>query len=250
MQFVVFRRALGLFGEAADVPEDGAGAQFVEQDADLGKRVDHRAASGVLAQHQAVLAPHLARVETLVIGAMLDQAVYVNAGLVGEDRAADDALIGGHRTPRRQRDQPRYFRKTLRIDAGFQAIKMVQRHYGFFQRRVAGALAQAVDGGVSVGRTGLDRRQSIGGGQPQIVMGVHFDFEIADAAQTAHLFKSGERIKHAQRIGETKAPRPGFLRRLDNAHQEFHIGTRCVLPTDADFHAHIPRGGHEAAYGV
>lgn len=95
----------------ADIAQDAAGAQFVEQDAEFGVCVDHGAAPGMLAQHQAVLAPHLARIEALVIGAMLEQSVNVDAGLVGKHGAADDALVSRYRTPRSCRDQLRYFRK-------------------------------------------------------------------------------------------------------------------------------------------
>ena len=51
----------------------------------------------------------------------------------------------------------------------------LERHHDFFERSVARALADAVDGALDLPRAGLHRRQRIRHRQAQIVVAVHAD---------------------------------------------------------------------------
>ena len=52
----------------------------------------------------------------------------------------------------------------VRIDAGFGVVQVAHAHHDLFQRGVASALAQAVDGGVGVRRASAQRGQRVGRG--------------------------------------------------------------------------------------
>ena len=47
-----------------------------------------------------------------------------------------------------------------------------QRHHDLFERRVAGALADAVDRALDLAHAALDRRQAVGDGEAEIVVAV------------------------------------------------------------------------------
>ena len=61
-------------------------------------------------------------------------------------------------------------------------VQMPQRHHGFLQRSITGPLAQAIDGGADVGCAGIDSGQRVGGRKSEIVVGVHFDFNVHGVA--------------------------------------------------------------------
>ena len=66
----------------------------------------------------------------------------------------------------------------LGVDAGFvrEAVAAgLDGHDDLFERSVAGALADAVDGALDLPRAGLDGGQRIGHGQAQIVVAVDAD---------------------------------------------------------------------------
>ncbi len=93
-----------------------------------------------------------------------------------------------------------------------------------FQRRIAGALPQAVDRGVDVGGTAAHRRQGVGGGQAEVIVGMHLQFQVAQGTQIPDALKDGEGVQHPQGVGEAQAPRPGLLRGLGHAPQELGLG--------------------------
>ena len=57
-----------------------------------------------------------------------------------------------------------------------------QCHHDLFERGVAGALAESVDGHLYLARTGLHCRQRIGGGKTQVVVAVDADRGVASNA--------------------------------------------------------------------
>ena len=66
----------------------------------------------------------------------------------------------------------------LGVDAGVIGIGVgarLQDHDDLFERAVAGALADAVDGAFDLPRAGFDGRQRVGHRQAQIVVAVHAD---------------------------------------------------------------------------
>ena len=79
----------------------------LDLEAELGERVAQRVAPGVLSENDRVrLQADLARVHDLVGGALLEHAVLVDAGLVGEGVSADDGLVRLHRISGEPRDHP------------------------------------------------------------------------------------------------------------------------------------------------
>ena len=69
------------------------------------------------------------------------------------------------------------------VDAGGQVVDRaagLQRHDHFFQRGVAGPLADAVDGHFGLARAGLQPGQGVGGGQAQVVVAVDRDDAVLD----------------------------------------------------------------------
>ena len=88
-------------------------------------------------------------------------------------------------------------REVLGVDTGVNAIEMAQSHHHLFQWCVAGAFAQTVDGGAGVGGACLQRRQGVGGGEPEIVMGVDFDFDVDSPAQLVDARERAEGIQQA-----------------------------------------------------
>ena len=77
----------------------------LDLEAELLQRVAQRVAAGVLAEHDRVrLQADFGRVHDLVGGALLQHAVLVDAGLVGERVAADDRLVRLDRVAGQARD--------------------------------------------------------------------------------------------------------------------------------------------------
>ena len=106
-----------------------------------------------------------------------------------------------------------------------------QRHHNFLERGVAGALAEAVDGGIDVRGPGQHRRHGVGGGHAEVVVGMHLDVEIDRTAQLRDVPVSRERIEQAEGIGETEALGAGDLRGLGRLVQEIGVGARGIFRT-------------------
>src|SRR5262245_64349477 len=102
---------------------------------------------------------------------MLEHAVLVNAALMGEGVAPDDGLVVWDRERGYARDESRCAREHGRVDASKERHGVAPRpdgHDDFFQRGVAGALAEPVDGAFDLAGTGDDDGERIGGGEPEI----------------------------------------------------------------------------------
>ena len=93
----------------------------------------------------------------------------------------------------------------------FDPVQLLQRHHHLFQRRVAGPLAQAVDRGVDVGRAAPSGGEGVGGRQTQIVVGVHFQFEIQRRPQALEDRQHAKRFHNPQRVSKAEPPRSGML---------------------------------------
>jgi hypothetical protein len=106
----------------------------------------------MLAEHDRTLPPEFGRIEAFVGRGMFRDAVGVNARLVRKHGAADDALVERNRPARRAFNEPRDAEQRGRVDAGVASQQMPRAHDDLFERGVSGALAEAVDGRVRVGR--------------------------------------------------------------------------------------------------
>jgi hypothetical protein len=156
-----------------------------------------------------------------------------------EHGIADDAFVHRNRAARSNRHQARDFRKVAAVDAGFDIVEVVHRGDGLLQRGITGTLAQAVDRGVDVAGTRQHSGQRVRSGHPQVVVGVHFKFEISRLAQLPDAVVGDERIQQPERVGETEALRTRSLCRIDHAQQKIRIRARGVLTADTDVQAHI-----------
>ena len=96
---------------------------------------------------------------------VLDHAVLVDPGLVGEGVAADDRLVRLDREPGQVADQAAGGGELLGHDARPELRELggsrPQRHDHFLERGVARSLAEAVDRDLDLAGPGLDRRPSV-----------------------------------------------------------------------------------------
>ena len=109
----------------------------------------------------------------------------------------------------------------------------MQRHHDLLERRVAGALADAVDRALHLTRAALDRRQRVGHRQAEIVVAVRAEDDLvgvrdalADAAEEVQHFV---RRRVADGIGQIDRRRADLDDRLDDAAEEVEVASRGVL---------------------
>ena len=154
--------------------------------AEVHQRRLQRVAAGVLAEHdrvRRVQADRLGR-HDLVGRALLEHAVLVDAGLVLEGVAAHDRLVGLHAVAGQARDQAAGAGDLARVDAGREAdvgLARAQEHHDLLERRVAGALADAVDRALDLARARLQAGEGVRDGQAQVVVAVHGEHDVAQA---------------------------------------------------------------------
>ena len=110
----------------------------------------NRVPAGMPAEHQLLgLLADVLRPHDLVRARVLQDAVLVNAGFVGERVASDDGLVGLHGLVGEPREQLARLEEPGRLDPGLERqpiLPHAHRHHDLFERRVAGPLADAVDG--------------------------------------------------------------------------------------------------------
>jgi hypothetical protein len=167
---------------------------------------------------------------------------------VREHRGADDALARRHRAPGRRSDALRQGRQRAAVDAALDAVQVAQAHHDFLKRRIAGALAEPVDGGAGMGRAGAERGQRVGGGQTEVVVRMDLDVEVGGATQLGDALVGAERVEDAQRVGIAHAHRTGGLRGLRHLRQEAAVGARRVFEADAGRQAGIARRADAALH--
>ena len=135
-----------------------------------------RRAAAVLAQHQVRAAhAHQRWRHNLVAQRVGQHAVLVDAALVRKGVGAHNRLVG---RGLEGDDLAQHFAggvELVQLDAGLDAIAVrahIESSRNLFQRRVARALANAVDGALHLPRAVLDSGQRIGYRQTQIVVAV------------------------------------------------------------------------------
>ena len=111
-----------------------------------------------------------------------------------------------------------------------------QRHHDLLERRVAGALAEAVDRHLDLAGAGLDRGERVGRREPEVVVAVDADRgrvadEVDDPAdERAELARDGV----ADGVGDVDRGRAGLDDRLVDLEQEVVVGARGVLGAELD----------------
>ncbi len=161
---------------------------------------------------------------------MLQHAVLMDAGFMGEGIGADDGLVRLHGEAGDGGDEARGFGDHRAVDAGVkwhQIGTRAQRHDDLFHRGVAGALAETVDSAFDLTRAGADGRQRIGNGEAQIVVAMNRDDRLVDVGHAVeqHLDEGRELLRHriAQRIGNVDGASTGLDCRFHTAAEEIMI---------------------------
>ena len=154
--------------------------------------------AGVLAQDHGVLGDaHIGGFHDLVGLGIGDDAVLMDAGLMGEGVGTHDGLGGrdGHAGDVAEElagavDLPG-------IDAGLRVVEVpagINCHGQLFQAGVARPLADAVDGALDLGGAGLHAGQGVGDGHAQVVVAVNGDVHVLDAGHMRP--QVGDQLRH------------------------------------------------------
>ncbi len=182
---------------------------------------------------------------------MLEHAVLVDAALVREGVAADDRLVVLHRKRGRRRDELRGARQHGRVDAGperHHVVAHLHRHHDFFERGVAGAFADAVDGAFDLPRAGAHAGERIRHRHAEIVMAMHREArQVGIRHPLAHPLEQREIfLRHgvADGVGNIDRGGAGLDRGLDAAAEEIEFGAGAVLARPFDVVGVIARPRH------
>ncbi len=181
----------------------------------------------MLAHHERGLADAdaLGRHDLVGLG-ILQHAVLVDAALVREGVPADDRLVVLHRERGDGRDALRGSRQHRGLDARRVRADVaagLQRHDDLFQRRIAGALADAVDRALDLPGAGLDAGQRIGDREAEVVVAMDREHGLVGARHAvAHVAEHGRifsRRRVTHRVGQVDRGRAGADRGFDAAAQ-------------------------------
>src|SRR5262249_22753951 len=111
-------------------------------------------------------------------------------------------------------------------------------HHDLFQRRVAGPLADAVDGALDLPRPLGDGRQAVGHGHAQVVVAVDAEDHLVDAADVLLQVGDGRGVLAgdgvADRVGDVDGGGAGLDGLLDHLGQEVQLGASGVLGRELD----------------
>src|SRR5262245_2075276 len=177
----------------------------------------------------------------LVGDAVLQHSVLVNSGFVRERVLAHDGLVGLHHHAGDVRERLARTEKLLgrhAVFVGHQVFAHAQRHYYLFERRVAGALAYAVDGAFDLARSGGDGGQRVGHGQPQVVVAVHADRRAIDVGHARFKRLNDVRVfgryRVADGVRDVDDGSPFVYHRGDDLAEIIQIAARRVFGGELD----------------
>ena len=129
-----------------------------------------------------------------------------------------------------------------------QVVAGAQRHDDLFHRRVAGTLAEPVDGALHLPRARLHGAERVGDREPEVVVAVHREHRLVDVGHPVeqHGDQGRELVGHrvAHRVGDVDGAGARLDRRFDAAAEEVVLGARAVLAGPLDIVGEAPRVGH------
>ena len=176
----------------------------------------------------------------------------MDAGRVRKGVRAHDGLVRLHGKARDLRHHLGCRHDLRRVDAHRQVVvggARAQRHHHFFQRRIAGPLAQAIDRALDLPRAAdHDAGQRIGHGQAQVVMamdrpdgliGIRYAFAQALDGRAEDL---GHGVAH--RIGEIDGGGALGDHALQHAAEEILVGAAAVFRAEFDVVRKLARVAH------
>ena len=229
-------------GQRLELLEEALDFRLLEPVTQLLEPLPQRVAPAVLAEDEAgaaeadVLGPH-----DLVGRGVLEHAVLVDAGLVREGVLADDGLVPLHEEAGGLRDGAAGCVQLGGADVGVDAQRIGARAHGhdhFFQRAVAGALADAVDGALDLPRARLDGCETVGDGEAEVVVAVHREHRALNASHGA--LEHGDGLGELRRqgiadgVGDIDRRGAGLDDLLDDFDEELRLGARGVLGGELD----------------
>ena len=182
---------------------------------------------------------------------MLEHAVLVDARFVREGVLADDGLVARDRHADDVRQHARGGIEPRGVDARVEieeGIARLQRHDDFFERAVAGALADAVDGALDLARAGDHGREAVGHRHAEIVVAMHRQADLVDAAhvlaQVAEQLREFVRHRVADGVRNVDRGGAGFDDGFDHLREEIELGARGVFGRELDVIAELARDLH------
>src|SRR5216683_840874 len=195
---------------------------------------DHR--PRMFAVHVIDLGPHVRRGKELVDGGVDEHAGRVDAGLVREYVQADAGLGGLHRDSRHALEMAREVAQLLVLEIrDLDAEEIAQLHEHLVHRRVAGALADAVDARREHLRAGAERHHRVPGAQPEVVVKMHDQRRVRRSGFDARNVLADRKRRvaaHGIRRRRTRAPRPDSL--AMDLGDVFDVGAAAVLAAELD----------------
>src|SRR5260370_12883379 len=131
----------------------------------------------------------------LITQRIADHSVLMYAGFMRKSVAADNRLVRLHPKADDLRKHLAGRVNFARIDSSFegQAITPhIHRHHYFFQRSVAGALANSIHRALDLSRPGFDRRETVRHRQSKIVMTMNTDGDLFSITNDALAYRPHE----------------------------------------------------------
>jgi hypothetical protein len=222
---------------------------FGEVVSDLLEALSERMPPAVLAEDEGVVRePDVLGLHDLVGEPVLDDAVLMDPGLVGEGVLTDDGLVALHHEPSHLREEPARGIDAPGVDAGLEVEEVgagPERHHHFLERAVPRALADPVDGALDLTRAGTEGREAVGNGEPEVVVAVHahhrsidvgdVHFQIANSLR--ELFGNG--VAHG--VGDVHRGRSGVDRPFHHFGEEVELGPGRVFGRELDVLAELSR---------
>lgn len=155
---------------------DGLKTLFVEVESQLAESVLQAVTSRSGGENDfALLSTNEGRVDDFVGGSLFEDAVLVDATAVGVGVGADHRLVSLNHHAGVSGDQPGDGQELGGIDAGFKTEVILaneEAHDDLFERGVASALANAIDGDFNLPCASEDAGQSVCGGHAKVVVAV------------------------------------------------------------------------------
>ena len=135
-----------------------------------------------------VVESHFLGVDDFIGLHIFEHAVLVDAARMGESVAPHDGLVGLHGHVHQARHQARCGANLRRVDVGVDAHALVafEYHGYLFERRVAGALTDAVDRHLHLPRPVEHTLQGVGRGHAQVVVAVGGEHSLVYPVHVLH----------------------------------------------------------------
>ena len=201
-----------------------------------------RVAAGMLAHDQGRLGDaDIFRLHDLVGFRVLQHAILVDAAFMRERILADDGLVVLYREARDTAQHGGGTREVFGFHTGRIRQRVVadaQRHDNFFQRRIAGALAEAIDctlhlaGPIGHGADGVGDREAeivVAMRRPDHLVGIGDSLD--QAAEQRAIFV---RVGITDRVRNIDRGRAALDGDIDTFAQEVELGARCIFCAPLD----------------